>query len=71
MLARVRRAKTEAKVSQRAGVATLRVGARDAAIAALEAAAADLRDALTIDELTVVAGPALTVEAELAPPANT
>ena len=47
----MRRAKTEAKLSQRAAVARLRVGAPDAALAAVESAAADLRDALTIDEL--------------------
>jgi valyl-tRNA synthetase len=68
VLARVRRAKTEAKLSQRAGVDRLRVGAPAGAIPALEAAAADLRDALTVGELVIVPADVLTVDAELAPP---
>jgi valyl-tRNA synthetase len=71
VLALVRRAKTEAKVSQRAAVAAVRVRAPAGPVAALEAALADLRDALTIEELTVTAAAALSVEAELSPPANT
>ena len=51
VLATVRRAKTEAKQSQRATVATLTVTVPAAARPALEAARADLVDALTVVEL--------------------
>ena len=52
VLARVRRAKTEAKRSQRAAVARLAVDARRRRPRpALEAARADLVDALTVAEL--------------------
>ena len=47
----MRRAKTEAKVSQRATVARLDVRGPDAWLAEIEAARADLVDALTVDEL--------------------
>ena len=54
VLGRVRRAKTEAKASQRAPVARLVVGAPAAAMAALRGARADLVDALTVAELELV-----------------
>ena len=64
VLARVRRAKTEAKLSQRAGVARVAVQAPAEARRAIEAAAADLRDALTITELDLADGE-LTVDVDL------
>ncbi|HEX9970378.1 MAG TPA: valine--tRNA ligase, partial [Acidimicrobiales bacterium] len=63
VLAAVRKAKSEAKVSMRAPVSRVRVA--HAAHAALEAAAGDLRDAGTIAELELVATdgePEVTVE---------
>ena len=68
VLARVRRAKTEAKRSQRSPVARLLVRAPDAARAAIEAARDDLVDALTVTELVVEAGDELSVEVTLADP---
>jgi valyl-tRNA synthetase len=65
VLQRVRRAKTEAKRSQRAEVARVTIGAPAQADGALDAARDDLVDALTIRELTVTAGDALTVDVEL------
>jgi valyl-tRNA synthetase len=65
VLQRVRRSKTEAKRSQRAGVARVTVGAPAVMVAALQAAADDLRDALTIGELALVEAAAVTVEVEL------
>jgi valyl-tRNA synthetase len=62
VLQRVRRAKTEAKRSQRSEVARVAVGAPDAARAAIEAAHDDLADALTIGELTSTAADAVTVD---------
>ena len=53
MLASVRRAKTEAKLSQRAAVATLDVLGPLGWIAAVEACRDDLVEALTITTLTV------------------
>ncbi len=70
VLARVRRTKTEAKVSQRAAVARLVVGVPEEAVATLDAAAADLRDALTVTELRVNPAESLTIDVELAPPST-
>ena len=66
VLARARRSKTEAKVSQRAPVARLVVGAPDEARAALEHARADLADALTVTDLVIEPAADLTVTATLA-----
>jgi valyl-tRNA synthetase len=71
VLARVRRAKTEAKLSQRASVTRLRVRAPEGAATSLRTAEADLRDALTIAELDVGEAPTLTVDADLAVPSDT
>ena len=68
VLARVRRSKTEAKRSQRSPVARLAVRAPEAARAAIEAARADLVDALTVTELVVEHGDELAVEVTLADP---
>ena len=65
VLQRVRRAKTEAKRSQRSEVARVVVGAPAAAQPALEAAAADLTDALTIGELAIEPADAIGVAVEL------
>ena len=56
VLGTVRRAKTEAKQSQRASVATLTVTVPAASRPALEAARADLVEALTVVELELVDG---------------
>ncbi|MET0323920.1 MAG: valine--tRNA ligase [Ilumatobacteraceae bacterium] len=66
LLGRVRRAKTEAKQSQRATVARLTVRAPAALRPTIEAATADLADALTVTELVVVDGDELDVVVELA-----
>jgi valyl-tRNA synthetase len=68
VLALVRRAKTEAKASQRAKVARLAITAPAEMHAAIHAGAADLVDAGTIAEWTLVAGDELTGHIELAPP---
>ena len=70
VLGRVRRAKTEAKQSQRATVARLVVRAPAAVRPTIEAATADLADALTVTELVVVDGDALDVVVELGGPAD-
>jgi valyl-tRNA synthetase len=67
VLGRVRRAKTEAKVSQRAEVAVLTVSGPDDARAALELARDDLLDAGSIRELVLIAGDTLACEVELCP----
>ncbi|HVF75574.1 MAG TPA: valine--tRNA ligase [Acidimicrobiales bacterium] len=64
VLAAVRKAKSEAKVSMRAPVARLRVGAP----AALRLALDDVRDAGTVTEVEFGEAPEVTVEVELAPP---
>ena len=69
VLGQVRRAKTEARLSQRAGVARLVVRAPRTAHAALAAGRADLVDAGTIAAFELVDGEALTCEIELAQPA--
>jgi valyl-tRNA synthetase len=68
VLAGVRRAKTEGRVSMRAPVARAVVRGTAAAIAALEAGRADLEQAGVIEELVLEArGEALEIEVELAP----
>jgi valyl-tRNA synthetase len=67
----VRRAKTEAKVSQRAAIDTLVVRAPDAARTAVEAALADLRDAGSIASVTFAVGEQIVCEVTLAPVADT
>jgi valyl-tRNA synthetase len=66
VLTQVRRAKTEAKRSQRAVVDELVVTARAGQRAALDAGRADLLDAGSIRSLTVLDGDALAVEVTLA-----
>jgi valyl-tRNA synthetase len=70
VLQQVRRAKTEAKVSQRHGVTAVTVvgGADD--IAHVTGAIADLCDAGSIESLLTVGGPEWSVTVELAPPAD-
>ena len=69
VLARVRRAKTEAKRSQRSAVARLAIHAPDTALVAIRAAHDDLVDALTVTELVIESGDELTVDVGLeAPP---
>lgn len=68
VLARVRRAKTEAKASQRAAVERLAITVPDdRGGAAIEAGRADLIDALTVTELVIETGPDWRVDATLAP----
>ncbi len=62
----MRRAKTEAKQSQRAVVEALIVTAPEALHAALEFGGPDLVDAGSIRALTVVAGDSLTTDIVLA-----
>ncbi|HWL45934.1 MAG TPA: valine--tRNA ligase [Ilumatobacter sp.] len=66
VLAQVRRAKTEAKVSQRAEVATLTVHAPAALAPQLDIARADLVDAGSVGELVVTAGDELRCDVVLA-----
>ena len=65
VLARVRRAKTEAKRSQRSPVATLTIRAPEAGRAAIEAAGDDLVDALTVTDLVVEPGDELSADVTL------
>ncbi|HEU4842008.1 MAG TPA: valine--tRNA ligase, partial [Ilumatobacteraceae bacterium] len=65
VLQRVRRAKTEAKRSQRAEVARVEVTAPADAIAGLAAAHDDLADALTIGHLSCTTADALAVDVTL------
>jgi len=67
VLARVRRAKTEAKRSQRAAVARLVVTAPPLTRAGLDSARADLVDALTLEHLDLVDGDDLDTLIELSP----
>jgi valyl-tRNA synthetase len=70
VLGLVRKAKTEAKVSQRAAVTSVTVTAPLAFLAALELGAPDLRNAGSIADLVVVAADGEPrVEVVLAPPA--
>ncbi|MCU1359117.1 MAG: tRNA synthetase valyl/leucyl anticodon-binding protein [Ilumatobacteraceae bacterium] len=63
----VRRAKTEAKLSQRAAVQRLVVRGPADALAAINLALDDLRDAGSIDQVELTAGDELTFDIELAP----
>ncbi len=67
VLTLVRRAKTEAKVSQRAEVTSVTVSAADDLHSAIELGRADLADAGTIKEFRVVAGQDLSCDVILAP----
>ena len=67
VLTQVRRAKTEAKVSQRAAVDSLVVSRPAALTEALEQGRNDLVDAGSIAELSFVDGAELTIDATLAP----
>ncbi len=66
VLASVRRAKTEAKVSQRAAVATLVVGGPADWLAAVEAARDDLTEALSVTTLTLDRADDVSITATLA-----
>jgi valyl-tRNA synthetase len=66
VLARVRRAKTEAKVSQRAAVTTLDVRGPAAWIAAVEACRDDLAEALTVTALTLGEADEVAIDVALA-----
>jgi valyl-tRNA synthetase len=66
VLGRVRRTKTEAKVSQRAEVAAVHLTVPDSETASIAAARADLLEAGSILSLDVVAGGALACDVELA-----
>ena len=65
VLGRVRRAKTEAKRSQRSAVARVVVHAPEPATAAVAAARDDLVDALTVGEFELNAGDELTIDVQL------
>jgi valyl-tRNA synthetase len=67
VLARVRKAKTEAKVSMRAAVGLLRVADTADVIAALRAGADDLCDAGAVAHLDLVKSQAADITVELAP----
>jgi valyl-tRNA synthetase len=69
VLTQVRRAKTEAKMSQRAAVELVVVAAPPSSHAALEAGRSDLVDAGSIAALTLVEGETLTCAVTLAAPA--
>jgi valyl-tRNA synthetase len=68
VLTRVRRAKTEAKQSQRASVERLDVVAPAAVLAALSAGEADLVDAGSIDAVSIAEGSPLSCDVALAQP---
>ena len=67
VLALVRRAKTEAKVSQRAAVERVVVHAPHDALAAVRAALPDVRDAGSVAEFDFVAAEQLSCDVTLAP----
>ncbi|MDQ2647914.1 MAG: valine--tRNA ligase, partial [Actinomycetota bacterium] len=69
VLREVRRAKSEAKRSMRAEVATVTVAGPAATIAALAAAADDVKAAGVVADLTTSEAPELAVTVELAPEA--
>jgi len=71
VLAQVRRAKTEAKVSQRAAIESLVVHAPDPARTAVESALADLRDAGSITTVTFEPAEQIVCDVVLAPVAPT
>jgi valyl-tRNA synthetase len=64
----VRRAKTEAKVSQRAAVATLELAGPAEWLAAIDAARADLVETLTVGDLVTSEASGVSVTPTLAPP---
>jgi len=66
VLARVRRAKTEAKVGQRAAVESLSVTLPDEVAASFDAGRADLADAGSISEIETAEGATLEVSVRLA-----
>jgi valyl-tRNA synthetase len=66
VLAKVRRLKTEAQVSQRAAVDTLVVRGPAAWIASIDACRADVTEALTVGTLTLVEADDVAIEATLA-----
>ena len=68
VLTRVRRAKTEAKQSQRASVERLDVVAPAAVLAALLAGEEDLVDAGSIDAVSIAEGSPLSCDVALAQP---
>jgi valyl-tRNA synthetase len=72
VLSRIRKAKSDAKVSMRAEVATVTVADTADRLAALALAAADVRDAGSVAELITAQTPTgeLAVEVALAPPAT-
>ncbi|MCU1393811.1 MAG: valS, partial [Ilumatobacteraceae bacterium] len=67
IVAQVRRAKTEAKVTQRASVARLLVTAPAAAHAAIEAGRSDISDAGSIQAFDIATGETVRCEIVLAP----
>jgi valyl-tRNA synthetase len=67
VLARVRRTKTEAKVSQRAAVTSVAVTGPGALIDAVNACRDDLMKTGSIVDLVVGVGDAVTVDVVLAP----
>jgi valyl-tRNA synthetase len=68
VLALVRRAKTEAKVSQRAAVATLALAGPPEWLAAIDAARADLVETLTVSDLVLSEAADVSITPTLAPP---
>ena len=71
VLGAIRRAKTEAKLSQRAGVEELIVDGPAHALAAIEACRADLAEAGGVAEFTMSTGDALLIAVRLTPSTNT
>jgi valyl-tRNA synthetase len=69
VLALVRRAKTEAKVSQRAAVATLELAGPAEWLAAIDAARADLVETLTVADLVIAEAADVAIRPTLALPA--
>jgi valyl-tRNA synthetase len=67
VLTLVRRAKTEAKISQRADVASLVVNAPAELHAAIGLGAADIADAGSVKSFEVAAAPSLSCDVVLAP----
>ena len=70
VLGAIRRAKTEAKLSQRAGVEELIVAGPPHALAAIEACRADLAEAGGVTEFTMSTGDALLIAVRLTPSTN-
>ena len=70
VLGEIRRAKTEAKLSQRAGVDELIIDGPPHALAAIEACRADLAEAGGVAEFTMATGDTLLVAVRLTPSTN-